>query len=308
MTLVWVIALVAALLTASGALLHDPDKSRARLEATYAPPPSAFLMVAGVRLHVRDTGPPDGPAVIMLHGLGSSLHTWEAWAQGLSVHDRVVRFDIPGFGLTGPDPTGDYTDARTMQVIGALMDTLAIRRAAFVGNSLGGKFAWMFAAMHPERVTKLVLVSPDGFASAGFAYEKTPHIPGVARLLPYTLPRVLLRANLASAYGDPRRLRYATLDRYRDLMLVPGNRQALLDRTSQVWLEPPEPMLRRITVPTLLVWGEKDRLIPFATAGAYLAAMPRARLLALPDLGHLPQEEAPERTLPLVQAFLDGPG
>ncbi|MFO1027510.1 MAG: alpha/beta fold hydrolase [Acetobacteraceae bacterium] len=307
MTWVWVIALVAALLTAGGAWLHDPDKQRTALEAQYGQPPSEFVWVAGIRLHVRDTGPRGGRAVIMLHGLGSSLHTWEPWAEALSTRDRVIRFDLPGFGLTGPEPTGDYSDARTMQIILGLMDTLAIRRAVFVGNSLGAKFAWMFAADHPALVSKLVLISPDGFASAGFEYEKKPDIPALAHVLPYTLPRILLRANLALAYGDPKRLSDATLDRYRDLMLAPGNRQALLDRTAQLWLVPPEPMLRRIQVPTLLVWGEKDKLIPFATARDYLAVMPQARLLAFGDLGHVPQEEAPERTLPLVRSFVDGP-
>lgn len=305
MTWVWVIALIAALLTAGGAWLHDSDKQRAALEAEYAQPPSEFVWVAGIRLHVRDTGPRNGRAVIMLHGLGSSLHTWEKWAEVLSAHDRVVRFDIPGFGLTGPEPTGDYSDRRAMRIVLGLMEVLSIQRAVFVGNSLGGKFAWMFAADHPERVSRLVLISPDGFASAGFAYEKTPDIPAVARVLPYTLPRVLLRANLASAYGDPKRLSGATLDRYRDLMLAPGNRQALLDRTAQLWLVPPEAALRRIHIPTLLVWGEKDKLIPFETARLYLGAMPEARLVAFPDLGHVPQEEAPERTLPPVRDFID---
>ena len=299
---------VAGLIGGGGALLYTPDKPRAVLEAEYAPPPSEFVSVAGMRMHVRDTGPRDGPVVIMLHGLGSSLHTWEAWAEALSVHDRVVRFDLPGFGLTGPDPSGDYTDTRSVAVVGALMDALSIHKASLVGNSMGGKFAWMFAAEHPDRVTRLVLISPDGFASPGFAYGKTPDVPVVARLLPYTLPRFMLRANVAAAYGDPAKLTDAVLDRYRDMMLVPGNRQALLDRTAQVRLEPPESMLRRIEAPTLLIWGEKDRLIPFSHAQEFLAAIPNCRLVSFPDLGHVPQEEAPAESLPPVRAFLDGTG
>jgi pimeloyl-ACP methyl ester carboxylesterase len=304
-----VILLVAAgLIGGGGAWLYTPDKPRAVLEAEYASPPSEFVTVAGMRMHVRDTGPRDGPVVIMLHGLGSSLHTWEAWAEALSAHDRVIRFDLPGFGLTGPDPSGDYTDARSVAVLGALMDALGVRRASLVGNSMGGKFAWMFAAEHPDRVVRLVLVSPDGFASPGFEYGKTPDVPAVARLLPYTLPRFMLRANVAAAYADPSKLTDAVLDRYRDMMLVPGNREALLARTAQVRLEPPEPMLRRIEAPTLLVWGEKDRLIPFSNAAEYMAAIPNCRLVSFPDLGHVPQEEAPAESLAPVRAFLDGAG
>jgi pimeloyl-ACP methyl ester carboxylesterase len=118
----------------------------------------------------------------------------------------------------------------------------------------------------------------------------------------------MLRANVAAAYADPSKLTDAVLDRYRDMMLVPGNREALLARTAQVRLEPPEPMLRRIEAPTLLVWGEKDRLIPFSNAAEYLAAIPNCRLVAFPDLGHVPQEEAPAESLAPVRAFLDGAG
>ncbi len=294
-------------LIGGGALLYTPDKSRAVLEAKYTAAPSEFIPVAGLRLHVRDTGPKTAPVVILLHGLGSSLHTWEPWAQTLSARYRTIRFDLPGFGLTGPDPTGDYTDARAAAVLLALMDKLSVRRASLIGNSMGGKLAWQFAALHPDRVDKLVLISPDGFASPGFEYGKQAEVPFIARLLPYTLPTWMLRMNLAPAYADKSRLTGETVTRYRDLMLTPGVRQALLDRTAQVRLEPPEPMLRRIQAPTLLIWGEKDALIPFTNAQDYLNTLPNARLVAFPNLGHVPQEEEPSQTLPPVEAFLAEP-
>jgi pimeloyl-ACP methyl ester carboxylesterase len=257
-------------LLGGGLWLYAPDKPRAELEAQYAAPPSVFIQVAGMRMHVRDTGPKTAPPVILLHGLGSSLHTWEPWAQALSHTHRVIRYDLPGFGLTGADPTGDYSDARSMLVLGALMDALSVRRASLVGNSLGGKLAWMFAATHPERADRLVLISPDGFASRDFEYGKTSDLPWVVNLLPYTLPTFMLRMNMAPAYGDKKRLTDEIMQRYRDMMLAPGVRQALLDRTAQVMLQPPEPMLRRIQAPTLLVWGEKDGMIPFGNAQDYL--------------------------------------
>ena len=305
MPIVMIVALLAAI--GGGAWLYTPDKPRAELEARYGRAPSAFPEVAGLRLHVRDTGPRDAHSVIMLHGLGSSLHTWEPWAEALSDRYRVIRYDLPGFGLTGADPTGDYSDARAEAVLAALMDRLGVRKASLIGNSMGGKLAWQFAADHPDRVDKLVLISPDGFASPGFEYGKEPKIPAVARVLPYTLPTFLLRMNLAPAYGDPTRLTEDTVRRYRDLMLAPGVRQALLDRTAQVRLQPPEPMLRRIQAPTLLVWGEKDALIPFSNAQGYQNAMPHARLVSFPGLGHVPQEEDAARSLVPVAAFLTEP-
>src|SRR5215213_3688898 len=129
----------------------------------------------------------------------------------------------------------------------------------------------MFAATHPEGADRLVLISPDGFASRDFEYGKTPDLPWVVNLLPYTLPTFMLRMNMAPAYGDKKRLTDEIMQRYRDMMLAPGVRQALLDRTAQVMLQPPEPMLRRIQTPTLLVWGEKDGMIPFGNAQDYLA-------------------------------------
>jgi pimeloyl-ACP methyl ester carboxylesterase len=293
------------LLVGAGIYLYTPDRPRAVLEKIYAPAPSTFLEVAGLRLHLRDTGPRDAPAVVMLHGFGASLHTWEAWARALSPDHRVIRFDLPGFGLTGADPAGDYSDARSIAVLLALLDRLDLPRVALIGNSMGGRIAWAFTVAHPERVAKLVLVSPDGFASPGIVYGRPQSVPLLMRVLPYTMPMPMLRANLAAAYADPSRLTAQTLRRTRDMMLAPGVRRAILDRMQQMVLVDPRPLLRRIAVPVLLLWGEKDAMIPIANAQDYLAVLAQARLVALPGIGHVPQEEAPADTLAPVRDFLD---
>jgi pimeloyl-ACP methyl ester carboxylesterase len=286
------------------AWLYTPDEQRAALEAEYAGPPSVFLDVAGIRLHVRDTGPGAAPAVIFLHGFGSSLQTWEDWAQELERDHRVIRYDLPGFGLTGPDPSRDYTDRRSIAVLVALMDRLGVARASIVGNSMGGRIAWTFAALNPNRVEKLVLVSPDGFASPGLEYGVAPRTPLMMRALPYVLPSFMLRPSLAAAYANPDALSDALFRRYRDMMLAPGVRGAIVDRMSQQVLADPAPLLARIEAPTLLMWGEKDGMIPFANSADYLRALPHARLAALPGVGHLPQEEAPA-TVGILREFLD---
>ena len=301
-----ILAIVMLLVTCLAAFwLYTPDLRRAGLEAAYTGENDAFITIEGLRLRVRETGRTNLSALILLHGLGSSLETWEPWARSLSVTHRVIRFDLPGFGLTGEDPSGDYSDARTVRVLLALMDRLSLGRATLVGNSLGGKIAWMFAEAHPDRVDRLILISPDGFASPGFEYGKRAEVPVMAKALPFVLPSAMLRANIAAAYGDPARLTDATVARYRDMMLAPGVRRALLARMDQVMLEPPEPLLRQIVAPTLLLWGEKDALIPFSNAGDYLAAIKTSRLVSFPDLGHVPQEEAPERSLQPVTTFLN---
>ena len=305
--LTYALPALALLLAGATAWLYTPDKPRVALEAEYAAPPSQFLTVAGVRLHVRDTGPRDAPAVVLLHGFGSSLHTWENWALALEADYRVIRFDLPGFGLTGADPSGDYTDARSLAVLLALLDQLGVRRASVVGNSMGGRIAWRFAASHPERVNRLVLISPDGYASPGAAYGAVPSVPLLLRALPYVLPSGLLRSTLAAAYADPARLTDPVFARYRDMMLAPGVRRAIVQRTAQHVLTDPVPELRRIKAPVLLLWGERDQLIPIANAADYQRALPHVTLRTLPGLGHVPQEEAPD-TVAIVREFLDQPG
>jgi pimeloyl-ACP methyl ester carboxylesterase len=281
-----------------------PDKDRTALEAAYLNAPGDMVTVAGLRLHVRDSGPKNAPAVILVHGFGGSLHSWEPWAQMLAVDHRVIRFDLPGCGLSAPDPTGDYTDARSQQVLIALMEQLGVERASIVGHSIGGRIAWTFAAMHPERVAKLVLVAPDGFASPGFAYGTPPEVPATVTLMRYVLPSWLLRMSLQPAYADPKFMTDALATRYHDLMLAPGVRDALIARMRQTTLVDPLPLLRSVQAPTLLVWGEADAMIPFANSADYLKAIANATLTSLPKVGHLPQEEAAQQSIGAVAAFL----
>ncbi len=281
-----------------------PDLSRETLDTRYLAAATDMREVAGTRLHVRDTGPREGRAVIMIHGVASSLHTWQPWATALEDDFRVIRFDLPGSGLSPPDPTGDYTDTRTVAILDALMDDLGVQRAALIGNSLGGRIAWTFAATHPARVDWLVLVSPDGFASPPFEYGKPTEISPVFDLVEYVLPRFFLRSSLEGAYADPARIDEATLTRYHDLLRAPGARAALLDRFRQTVLVDPVPLLTKMDMPVLLLWGEEDGFIPISNAQDYLAALPDARLVRLPAIGHVPMEEAPAVSLVPVRAFL----
>lgn len=296
--------LSAALLVAGTAAAYTPDLDRALLERRYLATPGDLRVVDGVTLHVRDTGPRGAPALLLLHGLGSSLHTWEPWARALDTAFRVVRVDLPGHGLSSPVPAGDYGDARARRLLVALMDSLRLSQATLIGNSMGGRLAWSFAAEFPERVARLVLIAPDGFESPGFAYDRPAEVPAALGLMRWVLPEALLRANLAPAYARPERLADSVVGRYHDLMRAPGNRDALLQRMRQTVLTDPVPRLRRLAMPTLLLWGEQDRMIPISNADDYLRAMPQATLVRLPDLGHLPFEEAPAVSLPPLREFL----
>jgi pimeloyl-ACP methyl ester carboxylesterase len=302
------LALLLLLALLGGGWLWTPDLPRAELEARYAGPPSEFVDLMGLRLHVRDSAPqagPERPVVLMLHGFGGSLHTWEAWATGLAATHRVIRIDLPGAGLTGADPSGDYSDERGIALLSALLTQRGVARATVLGHSMGGRLAWRYAAAEPARVDRLVLVAPDGFASPGFEYGKAPDVGLVAKAMQFALPKAVLRWSLAPAYANPDAVMTDELvTRYHALMLAPGVRPAIIARMQQLNLLPPPPLLRTIQAPTLLLWGEADRMIPVVNAQDYLRDLPQARLVVLPGVGHVPQEENPSAGLAAVQAFL----
>lgn len=296
--------MVLAALTLLSLWLWTPDVPRATLESRYLESPADLRSVGPWQLHMRQSGPPGAPAVVLLHGFGSSLHTWDAWAKGLATTHRVVRIDLPGSGLSPPDPAHDYRDERSLDMLIALMDSLGLQRTSLAGHSMGGRIAWTFAAKFPERVDKLVLVAPDGFASFGFEYGKPMDVPATLGLMRHVLPKPLLRMNLKSAYARPEALSDAVTTRHHDLILAPGARQAMLDRLRQTVLQEPLPLLRQIKAPTLLVWGEADAMIPLSNAQDYLQALQGSRLVSWPQVGHLPQEEAAELSLKAVADFL----
>ena len=285
--------------------LWTPDKSKAELEKTYGSPQTAYVSALGVQLHYQDTGPSkNATPILFLHGFGASLQTWDTWAQALSEDHRVISVDLPGFGLTGEDPSGIYTDQRSVEVLEAFLKRLQIPKVVLVGNSMGGKLAWQFAARYPNQVSKLVLISPDGYASPGMEYGKKPEIPAIAELYRYFFSKEFLAMNLEPAYATPNTLNDALVNRYYDLMLAPGVRGAILARMQQTVLQDPVPSLASIQVPTLLIWGEKDAFIPISNSNEYLKVMPNAKRVSLPNIGHLPQEEQPSIGLQVLKEFL----
>jgi pimeloyl-ACP methyl ester carboxylesterase len=240
-----------------------------------------------------------------VHGFGASLHSWEAWAQDLARDFRVLRVDLPGHGLSPPDPRDDYTDARSLQLLLGWLDQLGLPQVSVIGHSMGGRIAWTMAARHPERVQRLVLVAPDGFASPGyFEYGKAPEVSSMLKLMQVALPRPLLAMSLAPAYADRAAMTDERVTRYHDLLRAPGARAALLQRMRQTVLTDPVPLLKTIRAPTLLLWGEQDAMIPPANADDYLRAISGSTLVRLPALGHLPQEEDAARSLQPVREFL----
>jgi pimeloyl-ACP methyl ester carboxylesterase len=296
-TLLLVLAVVFVARRRSDIPLHE-------LKARWATAPSRFLSVDGMNVHLRDEG--TGPAILLLHGTSASLHTWDGWAASLRSANRVVRLDLPGFGLTGAHPSRDYSIEAYVSFLEHFVETTGVKRFVLAGSSLGGNIAWNYALAHPQRVRALVLVDSGGYplSSAGrpiaFRFARWPVIPDLLLGLD---PRRLVEDGLKKSYGDPSRIRPKILERYYELALGPGNRKAFLDR-----MRTPQPdasaRIRGIKTPTLVLWGTLDRLIPVQAAHRFARDVAGSHLVVYDDLGHIPMEEDPQRTVADVQQFL----
>lgn len=296
-------------------LMQAPDRDVQTLVARWAPPPSDFLDLQGQLLHYRDEGPRADPLpIVMLHGTSDSLHTWEGWATALRGQRRVVRLDLPGFGLTGPH-TGPYanlpyTAETDVRVVLDALDALKLQRFVLVGNSLGGEVAWRLALKVPQRVDRLVLVDSAGH---DFSTDHVPlawrmaGLPGVGSLIEHLLPRPLVVSGLVDVYGDPKRITDALVDRYYELALRSGNRHALVQRIRQFKQSPlgeSQAQISGLKLPTLIVWGGRDQLIPPDHAARFQREIAGSTVAMFPALGHVPQEEDPAATVVPVKAFL----
>lgn len=306
-----VAGLTALILVGSIAASWAPDRPVSELTARWAPAPSAFLDVAGMRAHVRDEGPRDDPApIVLLHGTSASLHTWDGWAEVLRRERRVIRVDLPGFGLTGPAPAGDYRIERNVEFVAALLDALQVGRCVLAGNSFGGWVSWETALAYPDRVTALILVDSAGYplesqsVPIGF---RIAGVPVLNQLMRSILPRAVIESSLRNTYGDPSRVTPQLVDRYYELTLREGNRTALAQRFAAGRYATDTARLRRLAVPTLILWGGRDRLIPPQYGDQFQRDIAGSRLVTFAELGHVPHEEDPQATVAAVREFLRQP-
>lgn len=306
-----------AVLAIAFLVFRTPDTDPADMRAKYGAPPSQFVEIGGgVKVHLRDEGPRDAPAIILLHGSNADLHTWDPWVDALKGKYRVIRFDQVGHGLTGPDPKDDYSRDNYVADILEVADKLGLKTFVLGGNSMGGKHALAFAVKHPERLTGLVLVDAaggpmlklarkkDDDSDSGNIGFKIARMPGVNLLVEQITPRALIAQSLEQSVSVKSVVTDQAIDRYWELLRYPGNRRATLTRFSLPYDPLSQAEIKGVTVPTLILWGEEDRLIPLA-AGQWLAkTMPDNTLVTYPKVGHLPHEEAVAATLADLEPWL----
>lgn len=285
----------------------QPNRDLLDLKTKYANSESEFLELDGMPVHYRDEG--QGFPIVLVHGTGASLHTWEAWTDDLERDYRVIRMDLPAFGLTGPHPGRDYTLDAYVSFLDGFVEKLNLESFHLAGNSLGGNIAWLYAARHPDKVAKLVLLDPGGYHPG--SGRKSPGAIGLAKtpvlnqLIKIITPRSLVEDNLLSVYHDDSKVTEELIDQYFELTLRPGNRQAFIDRAKTPAVDHTDE-LKNIEAPTLIIWGAEDTWIDPDHAGFFLEAIPQAKLEMMKEVGHIPMEEAPEASVQILRKFLAG--
>ncbi|MFZ5616927.1 MAG: alpha/beta hydrolase [Pseudomonadota bacterium] len=295
--------LVFAAIAAAGYYYWSSLPGEAPAASEYMTADDRIMEIAGANVRIRIEGPEGAPPVILMHGFIYSLETWDAWAAALKTDHRVIRFDLLGHGLSGPDPKERYSPQERAEFLGEVMDALGIESAVIGGNSLGGLAAWRFAATAPDRVQALILISPGGYPTNGVSEEPVSP-PAPMALFLRTAPDAGVAVTLQKIYGDDSMV---TPDRIRlvgDMMRQDGNGEAFVQSIEEFTLPDPEPMLRSITAPTLILWGAEDVVMPLEHGRRMEAAIPNARLIVYEGVGHVAQEEAPEETVADVRAFL----
>jgi pimeloyl-ACP methyl ester carboxylesterase len=289
------------------AFLYKSDIPFEELKNKYTNEESKFINIQGVNVHYRDEGNQnDSIPIVLIHGTSSSLHTWDSIVPALVGKKRIIRLDLPAFGLTGPHPQRDYSINFYNQFIDAFLNAIGIQQYFIAGNSLGGSIAWNQALAYPNKVKQLILINSGGYpkknekGNIGFKLASTPVVGDV--LLKFT-PRGIIRKSVEDVYSDKTKVSEDLVNRYYDLLLREGNRQATLDIFKNRKFGGSE-KIKNIQTPTLIIWGEDDQLIDVSNAYLFQKDIRNSQLVILPKTGHVPMEENPSAFLAAINQFI----
>lgn len=278
------------------------------LKTKYTDGASKFIQIMGMQVHYRDEGPvTDSIPLVLIHGTSSSLHTWDKLVSKILAQRRVIRFDLPAFGLTGPSPENTYSFAFYNTFLDSLLSKMKIQQCVLAGNSLGGSIAWNYAVHDTNRLNGLILVDAGGYpkkdekGSLGF---KLAAMPGINNLLLFITPRTLVRKSLEDAYFDKSLVTDELTQRYHELILRSGNRRAALSLFKNP-MRADTALISGIKIPTLIIWGKEDQLISYKQAYKFQRDIQGSQLLMLEHVGHVPMEEAPDMVSASILKFMN---
>lgn len=305
------VAAFVVLLIAGWFMVSRGDIPYAMLDQKWASPGSHYVQAGdGLKVHYFDQGNPKGPTLVLLHGFAMSAETWDPWVKRLGKDYHIVTLDLPGFGLT--ESSGKWSQSYVAMADAVAAFTASQKLSNFVigGSSMGGGVAWRYTLKHPEQVKGLILVDSSGWP------EKTPITespmvkaakdPGLRSVLVKLDNSKQLKSGFRAAFANPDLAGDAYAARYIELSRAPGRRAVWLGLLTgwehQDFATPDR--LAAIKAPTLVLWGDKDRLLPLADGRRFTAAIPGAHLIVFPGVGHLPQEEAADASAADVAAYM----
>lgn len=289
------------------------DISRAELAKTYANASSQFLTLPdGAIAHVRDQGVKNGPALVLIHGSNASLHTWEPWVRLLGDRFRIVTMDMPGHGLTGGVPNKDYSREGMVAFTHEVTQALGLTHYAIGGNSMGGGVAVKYAETYPDELSALILVDAAGLPRKVQPGDKIPlafrlaRMPILNKIMLYVTPRSIVAEGLHKIFVDQSKVTDEMVTRYYDLALGEGNREATGIRFRQDGpTQADAEAVSGIRLATLILWGDKDGLIPVEYAAEFARRIQGSKVVIYKDVGHVPMEEVADASAKDVRAFLE---
>ena len=268
---------------------------------------SHFADIDGVRVHYQEKG--TGTPLVLLHGFTSSTYSWKDVFEPLSQNFRVIAVDLKGFGFSGK-PDGDYSRRAQATLVGHLLDYLKIEKAWLCGNSMGGEIALNFALQNPQRVGGLILIDSAGVNVTGSGslaprYLLLPVVGRVVTALALTSDK-LVRQGLEKSFYDQTKVTNERVAFYYRPLKTRGGQLAAVRARTQANEFPVEPELDRIRVPTLIIWGAQDALIPLEAGYKINKLIKESKLVVFDSCGHLPQEEMPARVVDEITKFIGG--
>lgn len=281
------------------------------LRAKYANGESEFVTLKnGLTVHLRDEGPADAPAIILLHGSNASLHTWDAWTDRLKGRYRIIRYDQAGHGLTGAHPANCYTRECFAQTVNAVADNRGLDHFILAGNSMGGGIAYHYAQEHGDRLNGLILVD-----AAGAPEDKNRKLPIGFRIMTWPVinrlstiitPRSVIEKSIYGSVSRSGFVNDAEIDLYWELIRHPGNRDATMRRFATYARENAKltAKAKQLDIPALILWGDEDRLIPVAAVKWFEGKLPRHKSIIYPGTGHIPMQEVPDESAADVDLWI----
>ncbi len=283
---------------------YEKDIPVGELVQPYSLPSSKFVHIQGMSTHFSVEG--EGHPFLLIHGTGASIHDFNKWAEIMKPHYQIIRLDLPGFGLTGPNPSGIYDTDFYLNFLEEFLDYLKVDSIFLAGNSFGGHLAWNYSLKRPDQVKKLVLLNAAGYPRddkklpLGFRLTKNKFY---GNILGKITPKFLIKKTVLAAYADDDFVQQDVIDRYFELLLREGNRAALVGRMTQA-VEDYSGQIPSIKTPTLILWGKEDEMISASFANKFDTDIPNSRMIIYDDIGHLPMEEHAKTSASDTHKFL----